>query len=287
VGYDETDINNRYWIMLNSWGTTPARPNGLFRVNMDMNYDCHYPGFGRAFFFQTLKIEYADRGLTPAPPCSGRIDVYVFDANTMSGVSTATVEYYKDVNNYISVEGDSGNHYVIGPASFFCPYSTYSITCTAPGYNSASATVDTDATGYAICNFYLQPIITPVPTPPGSEPEIQIVTQAVDPVTNRVYYSYNPSGLQVFQIKVLVIGPDIFNIRSVHYQLHPTFSPSEYTSTDPYNNFGLELWTWGAFNMPITVTMKDGRVYEYDYFFTFGDQLRDAQRRGIPFVQVM
>jgi len=28
--------------------------------------------------------------------------------------------------------------------------------------------------------------------------------------------------------------------------------------------------------MPITVTTTDGRAYRYDYYFTFGDQLRDA-----------
>ncbi len=122
--------------------------------------------------------------------------------------------------------------------------------------------------------------------PSGGRPDLQIVTQAVDPATNRVYYSYNSYGRQVFMIKVLVTGLDKFNVRSVHYQLHPTFSPSEYTSYDPYSNFELELWTWGAFDMPITVTMKDGRVYEYDYYFTFGDLLRDAQWRGVPFVYV-
>ncbi|MGC9514053.1 pYEATS domain-containing protein [Methanocrinis sp.] len=121
---------------------------------------------------------------------------------------------------------------------------------------------------------------------PATEPDIRIVTQAVDPATGRVYYSYNSAGLQIFKIKVLVTGPDKFDLRSVHYQLHPTFSPSEQTSTDPYNDFELELWTWGAFNMPITVTMKDGRVFEYDYDFSFGDLLRDAQRRGVPFVRV-
>jgi hypothetical protein len=42
VGYDDSDPNNRYWIMLNSWGITPGRPNGLFRVSMDMDYDCRY-----------------------------------------------------------------------------------------------------------------------------------------------------------------------------------------------------------------------------------------------------
>jgi hypothetical protein len=134
----------------------------------------------------------------------------------------------------------------------------------------------------------LEPIPLPASRPPAREtrPDIQIVTQAVDPATNRVYYSYNSAGRQVFRIKVLVTGPDKFDVRSVRYQLHPTFSPSEYTSYDPYNDFELELWTWGAFDMPITVAMKDGAVYEYDYYFTFGDLLRDAQRRGVPFVQV-
>lgn len=121
---------------------------------------------------------------------------------------------------------------------------------------------------------------------PATEPDIQITTQAVDPATGRVYYSYNSAGRQIFKIKVLVSGPDKYDVRSVHYQLHPTFSPSEYTSTDPYNDFELELWTWGAFEMPITVTMKDGRVYEYDYYFTFGDLLREAQWMGVPFVYV-
>ena len=42
VGYNDDDANaaNHYWIMLNSWGTTAGRPNGLFRVPMVMNYDC-------------------------------------------------------------------------------------------------------------------------------------------------------------------------------------------------------------------------------------------------------
>lgn len=137
-----------------------------------------------------------------------------------------------------------------------------------------------------VLTFYVGAAV-PVPPPaPDGRPNIQIVTQAVDPQTNRVYYSYNPQGLQIFRIKVLVTGPDLYRIRSVHYQLHPTFSPSEQTMTNPRDNFELELWTWGAFNMPITVTMTDGRAYRYDYPFTFGDQLRDAQRRGVPFVRV-
>jgi hypothetical protein len=29
VGYNDDDPDNEYWIMLNSWGTTPSRPNGF------------------------------------------------------------------------------------------------------------------------------------------------------------------------------------------------------------------------------------------------------------------
>lgn len=39
VGYNDTDLENSYWIMLNSWGTAHGeRPNGLFRMKMDINY---------------------------------------------------------------------------------------------------------------------------------------------------------------------------------------------------------------------------------------------------------
>jgi len=40
VGYDDTssDPNQRYWKVLNSWGTTSQRTTGMFRLKMNMNY---------------------------------------------------------------------------------------------------------------------------------------------------------------------------------------------------------------------------------------------------------
>jgi len=39
VGYDDTDPDNRYWLVLNSWGTANGRrPNGTFRLNMEIDY---------------------------------------------------------------------------------------------------------------------------------------------------------------------------------------------------------------------------------------------------------
>jgi C1A family cysteine protease len=62
VGYDDSDINsaNHYWIVLNSWGTTGGRPNGLFRMKMHMNYNCTLQGIsGYVRQFQTLNMGYS------------------------------------------------------------------------------------------------------------------------------------------------------------------------------------------------------------------------------------
>lgn len=64
VGYNDQDANpdNHYWIVLNSWGTSGgARPNGLFRMKMHMNYDCTYFDGGNEYSsmqFQTLDTSF-------------------------------------------------------------------------------------------------------------------------------------------------------------------------------------------------------------------------------------
>ena len=69
VGYNDEDPNpdNHYWIMLNSWGTTAGRPNGLFRVAMNIDYGCYfydpYPYAYYSFYWQTLDINF---GILPA-----------------------------------------------------------------------------------------------------------------------------------------------------------------------------------------------------------------------------
>jgi hypothetical protein len=61
VGYNDDNPDNRYWIMVNSWGITSGRPNGIFYLDMDMNYSCEHtgPAGGQAFFWQTLDIAFA------------------------------------------------------------------------------------------------------------------------------------------------------------------------------------------------------------------------------------
>lgn len=77
VGYDDTDPTNKYWLIVNSWGTASGnRPSGLFRWKMDMNYDTvtSYRGENvQSFYFQTLDLNFGNQA-TPTVttrPASG------------------------------------------------------------------------------------------------------------------------------------------------------------------------------------------------------------------------
>jgi len=64
VGYNDDDPNAAYWIMLNSWGTSGGgRPDGTFRMDMNMNYDCRFYNAGfpeYSFQWQTLDIAFGN-----------------------------------------------------------------------------------------------------------------------------------------------------------------------------------------------------------------------------------
>jgi len=64
VGYDDNDPDpaNHYWLVLNSWGTAGGgRPNGLFRMAMDIDYSCTYQWGSWTYdslLWQTLDVSF-------------------------------------------------------------------------------------------------------------------------------------------------------------------------------------------------------------------------------------
>ena len=74
VGYNDEDPNNSYWIIVNSWGVTSGRPNGIFHLDMNMNYSCTYTIGGRSqgysFNFWTLDITYSIPQVLSSSPTS-------------------------------------------------------------------------------------------------------------------------------------------------------------------------------------------------------------------------
>jgi C1A family cysteine protease len=105
VGYNDDDPENEYWIMLNSWGTdSGGRPNGLFRINMDMAYNCTLPGLSHyydsyAFMWQTLDVTF---GAMP--------DITVFPSSFEVTLPPDTTQ---DYTLTISNDGDADLSYTI------------------------------------------------------------------------------------------------------------------------------------------------------------------------------
>ena len=101
VGYNDEDPENKYWIMLNSWGTGPTgnRPSGLFRLDMDMNYDCCFyappPNGYYSFYWQTLDVTF---GANNPPQLS--------NPSVQPPSGTPSTGFYYSVHYYDS-DGDS------------------------------------------------------------------------------------------------------------------------------------------------------------------------------------
>jgi hypothetical protein len=108
VGYDDTDPGNRYWIMLNSWGAPLSRPNGLFRVSMDMDYSCRYSSLGYAFYWMTLDIKYGQSNSPPDMP-SKPSGSSAAAAGLLSSYTTSARDHEGDKLRYTFNWGDGAS----------------------------------------------------------------------------------------------------------------------------------------------------------------------------------
>ena len=64
VGYNTTDPNGPYWLVVNSWGTTANRPDGTFRLNMSLNYNESISG-GEQSDFQFVNSTFPTKNIAP------------------------------------------------------------------------------------------------------------------------------------------------------------------------------------------------------------------------------
>ena len=97
VGYDVSDPENPYWIMLNSMGTAGGqRPAGTFRMAMDLDYDAIYPHDYPLYPAQWEVIEAAFAPPTPTPtPTPG---VVPFPGQSLVPTDPDDDDLYEDVN---------------------------------------------------------------------------------------------------------------------------------------------------------------------------------------------
>ncbi len=140
VGYNDEDPDpaNHYWIILNSWGANDGRPNGLFRMKMDIDYSCWLDdtvsGPFYALYWETLNIEWGEgEEGTPCDITYRYTDAmpYAFDDISTTGTPLGL--------------GDEGYAYFSIPFTFRFYCEDY--TAVAVGSNGLIYFID-DASGY-------------------------------------------------------------------------------------------------------------------------------------------
>jgi hypothetical protein len=111
VGYNDNDPSNSYWIMVNSWGTAGnGRPNGIFRLDMDMDYSCAYydDGWFWSYYWETLDVSFnidenvfyveSSGWCNGNTPCYSTIQGAINAASSGSTIKIAGGSYGEDVS---------------------------------------------------------------------------------------------------------------------------------------------------------------------------------------------
>jgi|GEM_PF-1053952 len=142
VGYDDSSAStdDHYWIVLNSWGTTTNRPNGLFRVKMYANYGCTFSRLSSyALSFQTLNIEWGASSADTTKP--------VVTAFTIPSSSTSLTVA---INSFTATDSVGVTGYMVTTSSTAPSASSASWLTSAPkSYTFSSSTTSGSKTLYA------------------------------------------------------------------------------------------------------------------------------------------
>jgi transcription initiation factor IIF auxiliary subunit len=92
-----------------------------------------------------------------------------------------------------------------------------------------------------------------------------------DPQGKVKFWQRTEISREHFHIGIWIDGDptDLDNVQQVEYELHPSFRRRNRFSRNRQNKFGITIWTWGLFNVHITILMKDGSKAEMDYFLDY------------------
>ena len=136
--------------MLNSWGTTTGRPAGLFRVNMDMNYDCSYTDLGYAFSWMTLDMSYQESKNNPqqTPSLSqGPVQGFVSDSLSYTTLTIDPdgdpVKFTFNWGSWLLPETEQISSGQGAASHAWCRAGTYQVTAKAADSNGENSTWST------------------------------------------------------------------------------------------------------------------------------------------------
>ncbi len=72
---------------------------------------------------------------------------------------------------------------------------------------------------------------------------------------------FSENGREHFNIGLWLDGTnaELDSIEEVSYELHPSFRDRIRRSKDRDNKFAISIWTWGVFEINVTVVFNNGR----------------------------
>lgn len=101
---------------------------------------------------------------------------------------------------------------------------------------------------------------------------IKIAKDVVRDDQGRVRFRrHGEAGDELYNLKIYLDGPphELDNVKEVEYVLHPTFPDPRQVVADRSRNFALEIWTWGMFNIEVTIRYQDGSEEHRDFYLSY------------------
>lgn len=106
---------------------------------------------------------------------------------------------------------------------------------------------------------------------------IGVKDSVYDPNSRRreVVVRRQPGKSSRYKVNLYLEGEDLPYVRSVTYELHPTFPNRirtvERNATNP--NCKLQIWTWGLFTVKAIVMDKRGQEYVFHHDLSYDQEL--------------
>ena len=106
---------------------------------------------------------------------------------------------------------------------------------------------------------------------PEASPFIVKAQLVRDPKGRIKFWQRSKASPEHYQVSIGIDGDpaNLDQVTQVDYLLHPTFHQQTRTSRNRANKFTITIWTWGIFDMQLTLHMKDGSNSELDYFLEY------------------
>ncbi|VAW57964.1 hypothetical protein MNBD_GAMMA11-1455 [hydrothermal vent metagenome] len=87
------------------------------------------------------------------------------------------------------------------------------------------------------------------------------------------FRKFRKGGYDHYYIRLYLKGDNLADVSHVEYELHPTFSNRIRTVNSPAEDFSLYIWTWGEFDVAVSVYMKDGEKIQLNHSLEYSNML--------------